>query len=128
MNAVTTPKSDRFNLLEGVTLTALFQGFPTFASAALLLKIMGSHQTIADRGVGAVIFVALASVMFAMLMTKFGPKYPRFFKTYEPLFYDASLSFSQKLAGWRTRPVVAQQLVTTMILMSLLAVAVVCVG
>jgi hypothetical protein len=83
---------------------------------------------IARKGAGAAIFVVLAAVMFALLMTWLGPKFPRFFKTCEPLFYDPTLSFSEKLARWRTRPEVSLQLVTTMMLMSLLAVAVVSVG
>jgi hypothetical protein len=83
---------------------------------------------IARKGAGAAIFVVLAAVMFALLMTWLGPKFPRLFKTYEPPFYDPTLSFPEKLGRWRTRPEVSLQLVTTMMLMSLLAVAVVSVG
>jgi hypothetical protein len=93
-----------------------------------MLKIAGGHETFVQKGVGAVIFVALSSVMFALIMTWLGPKYPRFFKTYEPLFYDATLPFEEKLARWRTQPVASLQLVTTVMLLSLLAVAAVSVG
>jgi hypothetical protein len=128
MNAVTALKSPRCNQFEGMVLTAIFQGFPIFANAVLLLKITGSHETIADKGGAAPVFVVCTTIMFALLMTWLGPKFPRFFKTYEPLFYDATLSFSEKLARWRTQPAASLQLVTTMMLMSLLAVAVVSVG
>ncbi|MFN5717227.1 MAG: hypothetical protein ACK463_22190, partial [Bradyrhizobium sp.] len=39
----------------------------------------------------------------------------------------AGLSFSEKIAQWRSQPTVSLQLMTTMIMMSLLAVAVVSV-
>ena len=39
MNAVAAPKSHRMNQLEGITLTAFFQAFPTFAATVLLLKL-----------------------------------------------------------------------------------------
>ena len=38
MNAIAAPKSSALNRLEGFALTFLLQGFPTFASAALLLN------------------------------------------------------------------------------------------
>ena len=43
---------------------------------------------------------------------------------YEPLFYDTSLSVSDKIAQWRSQPKVSLQLVTTTIMLSLLAVVV----
>ncbi|GIQ74869.1 hypothetical protein [Bradyrhizobium sp. RD5-C2] len=45
-----------------------------------------------------------------------------------PMFFDASLSFSEKIAQWRSPPGVSLQFMTTMIMMSLLAVVVVSVG
>jgi hypothetical protein len=128
MNAIAVPKSSRHTQLEGAMLTAVFQGFPVFAETTLLLKIAGSHEVFVQTGAGAGIFVMLTSIMFALIMTWLGPKYPRFFKTYEPLFYDTTLSFSEKLTRWRTQPTVSLQLVTTVMLMSLLAVAVVSLG
>jgi hypothetical protein len=38
MNAITAPKSSLQNHLQGFALTAIFQDFPTFAGAALLLQ------------------------------------------------------------------------------------------
>jgi hypothetical protein len=56
MNAIAAPKSSAQNRLEGFALTFLLQGFPTFAGAALLLKI--AHHEIAG---GVVLFVVLTS-------------------------------------------------------------------
>ena len=58
MNAIAAPKSSAQNRLEGFALTFLLQGFPTFASAALLLKL--AHHEIAG---GVVLFVVLTSVL-----------------------------------------------------------------
>ena len=128
MNAIAAPKLRRHSQLEGTILTAIFQGLPTFAAAVLMLKVAGGHETFVQKGVGAAIFVALSSIMFALIMTWLGPKFPRFFKTYQPLFYDASLSFSEKISRWRTQPATSLELVTNVLLLSLLAVAVVSVG
>ena len=40
MTAIPAAKSSALNRLEGFVLTALLQGFPTFAAAALLLKFV----------------------------------------------------------------------------------------
>ena len=126
MDAITTPKSPQTNRLEGFVLTALFQGFPTFAAAALMLKLVGSHEIV---GHGAAIFVVLAALFFALIMPWLGRKFQnRFRHGYEPLFFDASLPFSEKIAGWRTQPVTSLQLVTNVMLLSLLAVGVASVG
>ena len=127
MNAITAPKSPQANRLEGFVLTALFQGFPTFAAAALVLKLTGSHVIVGHYG--AAIFVVLASLFFALITPSLGRKFPNRFKHgYEPLFFDASLSFGEKIARWRTQPVTSLQLVTNVMLLSLLAVGVASVG
>ena len=126
MDAISAPKSPQTNRLEGFVLTALFQGFPTFAAAALMLKLVGSHEIV---GHGAAIVVVLAALFYALLMPWLGRKFPnRFRHGYEPLFFDASLSFSEKIARWRTQPVTSLQLVTNVMLLSLLAVGVASVG
>ena len=128
MTAISTPKSPQANRLEGFVLTALFQGFPTFAAAALLLKLTGSHEIVGTR-YGAAIFVVLASLFFALIMPSLGRKFPNRFKhAYEPLFFDASLSFGEKIARWRSQPVISLQLMTNVMLLSLLAVGVASVG
>ena len=56
-------------------------------------------------------------------------KFPRFFKnSYEPIFFDKSLSLSEKVLRWRTQPMVSLQLLTNVVMLSLLAVAVMTVG
>lgn len=128
MNAITESKSPALNRLEGFALTALFQGFPTFAAAALMLKFVGSHEIVGQR-YGAAIFVVLAALFYALLTPWLGRKFPnRFRHGYEPLFFDASLSFIEKIARWRTQPVTSLQLVTNVMLLSLLAVGVASVG
>ena len=121
MNALAAPKSLMQNRLEGFLLTTIFQGFPCFAAAALLLKL--AHHPIAG---GAVSFVVATSVLHGLLTPWLAPKFPKFFKHgYEPLFFDASLSFAEKLSQWRAQPVVSLQLVTNVMMLSVLAVAVV---
>ena len=135
MRAIAAPKSRTMNWLQGVTLSAVFQGLPTFAGAALLLKLFGGAHIVAggahvvnDAG-GVVIFVATTSIFYAMLTPWVGAKFPRFFvKSYEPIFFDASLSFSEKLLRWRTKPTTSAQLLTNVTMLSLLAVAVMSVG
>jgi hypothetical protein len=126
MDAISAPKSPQTNRLEGFVLTALFQGFPTFAAAALMLKLVGSHEIV---GHGAAIVVVLAALFYALLMPWLGRKFPnRFRHGYEPLFFDASLPFIEKIARWRTQPVTSLQLVTNVMLLSLLSVGVASVG
>ena len=76
MDAITTPKSPQTNRLEGFVLTALFQGFPTFAAAALMLKLVGSHEIV---GHGAVIFVVLAALFYALLTPWLARTFPKRF-------------------------------------------------
>ena len=121
MNAIVAPKSRGLNWLEGFTLTFLLLGFPTFASAALLLKLV-RH----DIAGGVVLFVVLTSVLHGLFTPWLAPKFPKFFRHgYEPLFFNASLSFSEKIAKWRERPTTSVQLVTSELMLALLAVAVV---
>ena len=128
MNAVAAPKSRRVNLLEGMTLTALFQAIPTFGAAVLLLKLVGSNTVVGQTG-GAAIFVASATLIYALVTPWLGPRFPRWFKTaYEPLFFDATLSFSEKLSRWRTQPATSLQLLTNVTLLSLLSVGVASLG
>ena len=128
MSAITAPKSRKMNWLEGATLSAVLQGLPTFTGAAMLLKLVGSSHIVNDTG-GALIFVLTSSILYAVVMPWLAPKFPRFFaNSYEPLFFDAGLSFSEKVLRWRTQPKASLQLLTNVVMLSLLAVAVLCVG
>ena len=126
MNAIAAPKSSAQNRLEGLALTAVFQGLPTFAAAVLMLKVIGAREIVGERG-GTAIFVLFASIVYALLAPKLASWFPRMRNGHEQLFYDASLSVSDKVAQWRTQPKVSLQLVTTVIMLSLLAVVVVSV-
>jgi hypothetical protein len=124
VNAIAAPKSRRLNMLEGMTLSAVLQGLPTFAAAVLVLKFVGTSEIVGQTG-GAAIFVVLTMVFYALTVPFLGPKFPRFFrKSYEPIFFDATLSLGEKLSQWRAQPRTSVQLVTTLIMLSLLAVAV----
>ncbi|NEU96008.1 hypothetical protein [Bradyrhizobium uaiense] len=128
MNAIAAPKSPARNRLEGFALTAILQGLSTFAATVLLLKMVGAPEIVGDR-YGAAIFVVFASLVYAAITPWLAAKFPRRFgNAYAPMFFDARLSLSGKIAQWRTQPNVSLQLVTTMIMMSLLADAVVSVG
>ncbi|UPK02951.1 hypothetical protein [Bradyrhizobium sp. 170] len=117
MNAATAPKSRSQNRLEGFALTVLLQGFPTFAGAALLLKL--AHHEIAG---GVVLFVAMASIFHGLLTPWLAPRFPKFLEhSYEPLFFDASLSFVEKIEKWRAQPTTSLQLVTNVLMLSLLS-------
>jgi len=122
MTAITESKTPSQNRLEGFALTALFMGLPTYASAVLIIKLMGAREIVGERW-GAAIFVVLASLFHALAGPLLGRKFPKFIKNgYEPLFYDEHLSFSEKIAQWRVQPTASLQLVTTLIMMSVLAV------
>jgi hypothetical protein len=124
MNAVTAPKSDRMNRFEAFALIGLLQGFPIFASTVLLMKLIGNHQIVGER-YGAAIFVALATPVYAWVVPVLVRKYPKLFRnSHQPVFFDASLSFSEKVALWRAQPQTSTQLLASVIMLSLLAVAV----
>jgi hypothetical protein len=120
-------KSRLHNALEGLALTTILQSFPTFALAAFLLKLCGDRDLAGDPGVA--IFVAFASLAHALLAVTFGPSLPHLFKTvYEPKFFEAHLSLSDKITAWRTQPVASLQLVTIVLLLSVMAVVTASVG
>ena len=121
MNAIVAPKSRGLNWLEGFALTFLLQGFPAFAATALILKL-ARH----DIAGGVVLFVVLTSVLHGAFTPWLAPKFPKFFRrSYEPLFFNAGLSFAEKIEKWRERPTTSVQLVTSELMLALLALAVV---
>ncbi|MCW5703635.1 MAG: hypothetical protein R3D82_19775 [Xanthobacteraceae bacterium] len=128
MNAIAVSKSRMQNWLEGVTLTGLFHGLPTFVAAAMLLKLFSTSELVRDHG-GVLIFVFMATVLHAVVTPWLAPKFPKLFQhNYEPLFFDAGLSFAEKIARWRTRPATSRRLMANVLMLSLLAVAVMTVG
>lgn len=128
MAAIATARKSRLhNALEGLALTATLQSFPTFAAAAFMLKLCGERDLVGDPGVA--IFVAVASFVHALLAVTVGPSFPHLFKTvYDPKFFEAHLSLSDKITAWRTQPVASLQLVTIVLLLSVMAVVTASVG
>jgi len=125
--AAAVRKSRSRNALEGFALTVILQSFPTFAAAALLLKLCGNHDLVGDPGVA--IFVALASLVHATIAVTLGPSIPALFKTlYEPTFFDCTLSLSDKITEWRTHPAASLQLVAIVLMLSVMAVVTASVG
>ena len=101
MNTIVAVKLPRRNCLDGYALTAMFQGLPMFAGIVLCLKLMGAPEIKGHRW-GAAIFVVLASLIHALLVPWLAPKFPKLIRHgYEPLFFDASLSFTDKIAQWQ---------------------------
>ncbi|MBR0758370.1 hypothetical protein JQ604_39855 [Bradyrhizobium jicamae] len=122
MTAIAAAKSPAQNRLEAFVLTALFQGLPTIATVALIYKLIG-FRPIVGQPYGAVTFVAMATLFYGLLTPWLAACSERIREAaYEPLFYDATLSFTDKITQWLIRPKTSQQLLTTVIMMSLLAV------
>jgi len=121
-------KSRLHNALEGFALTAILQSFPTFAAAALLLKLFGNHDLVGDPGVA--IFVACASLVHAVIAVTLGPVIPAALSRllYEPSLFDPNLSLADKITEWRTQPAASMQLVAIVLMLSVLAVVTASVG
>jgi hypothetical protein len=128
MAVIAAAKKSRLrNALEGFALTVILQSFPTFAAAALLLKLCGNHDLVGDPGVA--IFVAVASMVHATVAVTLGPNIPALFKTlYEPTFFDCSLSLQDKIMEWRTHPVASLQLLAIVLMLSVMAVVTASMG
>jgi hypothetical protein len=128
MTAIAAPKSPLSNWLEGVTLCAILQGLPTYASSALMLRLF--HHDMVRTEHRAVFFVVTATLVYALISPLLaGPRCRKIFRSgFEPLFFDPMLSFADKVAQWRSQPRVTVQLVTTVISMSVLAVAALSAG
>ncbi|MBV9564876.1 MAG: hypothetical protein JOY90_31180 [Bradyrhizobium sp.] len=123
MDAVTQAKSPSQNRLEGFALNALFVGLPTYAGAVLTLKLMDAHEIVGTPG--AAIFVVIGALVQALLAPALARRFPNFFRHgHEPVFYDPRLSFVDKIALWRSQPLASLQLVTSVLMLSVLAVGV----
>ena len=122
MTALAAPKLAGRNRLECFALYALLQGIPFYSGVALMMMLINASE-FADQRYGAAIFIAMASTFHALLSPWLGPKFPYFFRhSYEPLFANSALSFSEKVSGWLAQPKTALQLLTNLLLLSVLAV------
>ncbi|MEH2613933.1 hypothetical protein [Bradyrhizobium sp. AZCC 1693] len=65
-----------------------------------------------DIAGGVVLFVVLTSVLHGLFTPWLAPKFPKFFRHgYEPLFFNAGLSFAEKIANCTSgtmKPVIAK--------------------
>jgi hypothetical protein len=125
MTALAAPNLTGRNRLECFALYALLQGIPFYAGIALMMKLIDASEFAGEPG-GAAIFVAAASTLHALVNPWLGPRFPHFFRhSFEPLFADPALSFSEKVSRWLVQPKTALQLLTNALLLSVLAVGVV---
>lgn len=116
MPFITASKPAPLNWLEGFALTTILQGFPIFATASLMIKLLRDY-----RGNSPVLAIALASIFYSVFVISIGSAFPRAKSGYEAQFFDASLSFSEKIARWRAKPATSMQLMASVLLLSLLA-------
>jgi hypothetical protein len=117
MTSITAPKSSTLNWLEGFALIAILQGLPIFASASLMVKLLGD-----SRGGSHLLTVTLATIFYSLLAIWAGSTFPKLAgNAYEAQFFNATLSFSEKIARWRAKPATSMQLMASVLLLSLLA-------
>ena len=122
MTALATPKLAGRNRLECFALYALLQGVPCFSGVVLMMKLIDASEIVGER-YGAVIFIAMASTFHGLATPWLAPKFPHFFRyNNEPAFADPTLSFSEKISRWLARPNTAVQLLSNVLLLSVLAV------
>ncbi len=119
MPFVAASKPAPLNWLEGFALTTILQGFPIFAAASLMVKLLGD-----DHGGSHVLTIMLASVFYSIFVIAAASAFPRIRSGYEAGFFDAGLSFSEKIAHWRAKPTTSIQLMASVLLLSLLAMIV----
>ena len=119
-DVLSTPR--RANFAEGVFLTAVMSGVPTFAGAAMLLKLLSSGSPLTEHPTA---FVVASSIGFAFLVAWLGPKFPVLAKSsYEPIFFDGALSFKDKVSRWLAEARTSQRLLTNALMLSVLGIAV----
>jgi hypothetical protein len=121
MDTVPVTKSPAVNRREGIMLTAL-QALPAFSGSVLLLKLFGAR--IVNQPGGAVMFVLIACATLGLVSPWLAPKFPKGFKNYEPLFFDPALSVEEKVQRWLDKPGTAKQLLQTVFMLAILAIAV----
>ena len=114
--------------LVGTLLIAIVFGLPTFVGAALLLKLFHSSAIVADSQ-GIVGFVVSTSLLTGLMAGWLGPRYPKLFVgSYEPAFFDGSLSLSEKMSRWLAQPLCQHRVLTSMLMVSMLSLMVMAQG
>lgn len=124
MTALAAPKLAGRNRLACFALYALLQGVPFFSGVALTMKLINTSEFVGEP-FGAAIFVAMASTFHALVTPWLGPKFPHFFRhSFEPVFADPALSFSEKVSRWLAQPNTPLKLLSNLLLLAALAVGV----
>jgi hypothetical protein len=124
MTALAAPKFSTLNRLECFSLYALFQGVPLYSSVVLMMKLIAASEIVGER-YGAAIFVVLAATFHGLVTPWLAPKFPRFFQhNSAPMFGDATLSFTEKVSRWLAQPKTGVELLTNVLMMSVLAIGV----
>lgn len=124
MTGLAGPNLTGRNRLECFALYALLQGVPFYSGIALMMMLINTSE-FADQRYGAAIFIAMTSAFHALVNPWLGPKFPYFFRhSFEPLFADPALPFSEKVSRWLAQPKTALQLLTNLLMLSVLAVGV----
>jgi hypothetical protein len=80
-----------------------------------MVKLLGDSQ-----GGSHALTIAMASVFYSIFVIAVGLAFPRVRSGYEVEFFDASLSFPEKIARWRAKPTNSLQLMASVLLLSLL--------
>jgi len=124
MTTVAAPKRTGRNRLESFALYALLQGVPLYSSVVLMMKLVAAPEIVGER-YGATIFVVLAATFHGLVTPWLAPKFPRFFRhNSAPMFGDAMLSFTEKVSRWLAEPKTAVELLSNLLLISVLVVGV----
>ena len=124
MTALAAPKLTGRKWLECFALYAVLQGVPIYSGVALAIKLIDAAEFIGEP-FGAVIFVAMMSTFHALLTSGLGARFRHFFRhSYEPVFADTTLSFSERVTRWLAQPNTALQLLGHTLLLSALAIGV----
>jgi hypothetical protein len=121
-------KSRVSNMFEGAALTATLLGLPTFTGVALLGRLAFDLGISGNRYDNVIVTVIMASLALGLAVPFLARKFNLSTFFYEPLFFDASLSLSDKFARWRTQPLTSLRLLTLLLMQSVLALAVLSVG
>jgi hypothetical protein len=118
------PKLAGWNRLECFALYVLLQGVPFYSGVALVMKLINATEFVGEP-FGAAIFIAMVTTFHALVTPWLGPRFPYFFRhSFEPLFADPTLSFSEKVSRWLAHPNTPLKLLSNLLLLSALAVAV----
>ena len=128
MTTAATGKTTLASFVLGVLLVGTLFGLPTFVGAALLLKLFHSSAIVAGSQ-GIVGFVVTTSLLTGLVAGWLGPRYPKLFVgSYEPAFFDASLSLRDKIARWLAEPRCQKRVLTSMLMVSMLSLMVMAQG